>query len=192
MSNPEDVAAVRLALTKLMAIADRLDTRNLETVQRVEAAAAALDQGANRLSDGAEQFAERAIQVIGGRTEQVITRGSSQAMGQLSQQLEQSAGSAQTAARAMEEQSRGLTSARRTLVWNGLLALVVGALLAAGGSAWIAQRSLQEIARADFGKDILQATQRGVITHCGDSLCARIGKKPRRYGAGGEYVLLLQ
>lgn len=192
MSNSEDVAAVRQALTKLMAIADRLDTRNLETVQRIEAAAAALGQGVIRLSDGGEQFVEHAMQVIGSRTEQVITHGSNQAMGQLSQQLEQSAGSAQTAARAMDEQSRRLTSARRTLVWNGLMALVVGALLAAGGSAWIAHRSMQEIARADFGKDILQATQHGVITHCGDSLCARIGKKPRRYGAGAEYVLLLQ
>lgn len=192
MSNSEDVAAVRQALTKLMAIADRLDTRNLESVQKMEVAAAALEQGVNRLSHGGEQFAERAMQIIGSRTEQVITHGSSQAVGKLSQQLVQSAGSAQSAARAMEEQSRGLTSARRSLVWNGLMALAVGALLAAGGSAWIAHRSLQEIARADFGKDILQATQRGVLTRCGDLLCARIGKKPRRYGAGGEYVILLQ
>lgn len=92
----------------------------------------------------------------------------------------------------MEDQSRGLTFARRSLVWNGPIALVGGALLAAWGSEWIAHGSLQQMARAAFGKDILRATQRGVITSCGDLLCARIGKKPHRYGAGGEYVLLLQ
>jgi len=70
------------------------------------------------------------------------------------------------------------------------MALLIGSLLAAGGTAWIAHRSMQEIAQADFGKDILQATRDGSITRCGVSLCVRIGKKPRYYGKEGEYVLL--
>ena len=48
-SHMEDVDAVRQALTKLMAIADRLETRNAQTVQRIEAATVALDLARQRL-----------------------------------------------------------------------------------------------------------------------------------------------
>lgn len=90
----------------------------------------------------------------------------------------------------MERESKLLTSARRTLLWNGLIALLVGSLLVAGGAAWVAHKSMQEIAQAHFGKDILEATRSGAITRCGGTLCVRVGKKPQRYGAHGEYVLL--
>ncbi len=190
MSNSEDVAAVRQALTKLMAIADRLEARNVETVRTIDSATAALGQGVTRLSSGGEQFAERALHVIGNSTQQTIAQGASQAVGQLSQQLRQSTESAHSAARVMEAQSRELNIARRSLVWNGLIALIVGSLLAAGGSAWIAYNSKQEVDRANFGKDILQATQRGAITRCGDVLCAKVGKNSKRYGKNADYVLL--
>ena len=76
------------------------------------------------------------------------------------------------------------------LVWNGLIALLVGSLLAAGGAAWIARDSMQKVAQAHFGQDILQAAQSGAITRCGDLLCAKVGKKLQRYGKEGEYLLL--
>ena len=90
----------------------------------------------------------------------------------------------------MDEQRRGLTAARRSLVWNGMIALLIGSLLSAGGAAWIAHRSMQQMAQAHFGREILQATQRGAITRCGDSLCAKVGRKPQRYGKDGQYLLL--
>jgi len=37
---------------------------------------------------------------------------------------------------------------------------------------------------------VQRATQRGAINRCGDSLCARVGRKPRRFGKDGQYVLL--
>ena len=114
-----------------------------------------------------------------------------QALGEFRQRLQQSTDSAQSAAHAMNEQWRGLTAARRSLVWNGLIALSVGSSLAAGGAAWMVHQSMQQMAQAHFGQDILQATQRGAITRCGDSLCARVGKKPQRYGKDGQYLLLL-
>lgn len=186
----EDVEAVKQALVKLMAIADRLDTRNQQTVQQLEAASLALDQGVNRLSAGGEQFAGRALQVISGSTQQAIAQGAGQAVVQLREQLQHSAAAAQSAAQAMALQSRCLTNARRHLVWSGMIALLLGSLLAAGGAAWVAQRSMQEITRAQFGKDILQATERGALSRCGEMLCARIGRKPRRYGKDGDYALL--
>lgn len=190
ISRTDDVEAVRQALTKLMAIADRLEARNTQTVQRIEAAAVALDQGVSRLDGGGERFVQSALQVIGSNAQQAVTQGVGHAVGEFRQQLQQSADSAQSAAHAMDEQRRGLATARRTLVWNGLIALLLGSVLAAGGAAWMAHRSMQQMAQAHFGQDILQATQRGAITRCGDSLCAKVGKKPQRYGKDGQYLLL--
>ena len=90
----------------------------------------------------------------------------------------------------MDEQHRGLTSARRSLVWNAAVALLLGSLLAMGSAAWTIHRSAQQLAQLHFGQDILRATQRGAINRCGDSLCARVGGKPARFGKDGQYVLL--
>lgn len=185
-----DVETAKQALVKLMAIADRLDTRNLKTAQQLEAAAAALDLGASRLGQGADEFAQRALQLIGNGAQQSIAQGTQQAAAQVHHQLEHVAGNAQTAAQAMERNARLLTAARRSIVWNGLLALLVGSLLAAGGAVWIAKKSMQEVAQAHFAKDILEATQSGAVTRCGKRLCARVGKAPQRYGSNGEYFLL--
>lgn len=190
ISRSEDVDAVRQALTKLMAIAERLESRNMQTVQRLETATAALDHGVGRLDAGGERFAKSALQVIGSNAQQVVTEGAGQALSEFRQQLQQSADSAKSAAHAMDEQGRGLVAARRTLVWNGLGALLIGSVLAASGAAWVAHWSMQEMAQAHFGQDILQATQSGAITRCGDSLCAKVGKKPQRYGKDGQFLLL--
>jgi hypothetical protein len=192
MSTPrfEDAEAVGQALAKLLAIADRLDARNMQTMQRIEAAIVALDKGVSRLDNGGEKFAKSALQVIGNNAQQTIAEDAGQAMGAFRQQLQQSANTAQSAAQAMDDQRKGLTTARRTLVWNGLIALLVGSLLAAGGAAWIARDSMQKIRQAHFGQDILQATQSGAITRCGNSLCTKVGNTPQRYGARGEYLLL--
>ena len=99
----DDMDEVRQALIKLMAIADRLETRNMQTVQRVEAAVAALDQGVIRLDAGGERFAQNALQVIGSNTQQAMSQGAGQALGEFRQQLRQSADSAKAAAHAMDE-----------------------------------------------------------------------------------------
>lgn len=186
----DEVEKVRQSLVKLLAIADRLDARNAQTVQELAAATAALDRGVERLDAGGEHFANSALQLIGDHAQQSIAQGAAEAAAAFRQQMQRCADTAQSAARAMDEQRRGLTSARRSLVWNGLLALLIGSLLAAGGAAWIAHRSMQDLAQAHFGQDILQATQRGAITRCGESLCVKVEQKPRRYGRDGQYLLL--
>jgi hypothetical protein len=182
--------AVQQSLMKLLAVVDRLDARNLQTVQRLEAATAAMEQGVGRLDRGGEQFAQQALQRIGADTQQTMAQGAGRAVTEFQHQLQQAAHCVQWAVQAMDEQRKGLAAARRSLVWIGAMVLLVGSLLAAGGAAWVAHRSMQEIAQANFGKDILQATQGGAITRCGDSLCVRVGKKPQHYGKEGEYVLL--
>jgi hypothetical protein len=187
-----DIQTVKETLVKLLAIADRMDARNLQTVQRIEQAAVALDQGINRLDGGGERFATTALSIIHNEARDSIEQGAKQALDAFEQRLLNSAGIAGSAAQAMDMQRKSLTTARRTLVWNALAALLVGSLIAAGGAAWTAHRTMQEMAQAHFERDILQATQNGSITRCGDSLCTRVGKKPQRYGNNADYVFLQQ
>lgn len=187
---PDNADAVSQALVKLLAIADRLDARNMQTMQRIEAASVALDQGVSRLDGGGDQFARSALQVISANVQQAIADGAGVAVGAFRQQLQQSANTAQSAAQAMDEQRKGLTAARRTLVWSGMIALLAGSLLAAGAAGWMLRQSIHQMAQARFGQDILQATRSGAITRCGESLCAKVGKKAQRFGNAGEYLLL--
>lgn len=189
-SSSTDMETVTQTLVKLMAIADRLDARNLQTAQQLEAAVVTLGQGASRLSEGGDAFAQRALGVIGTAAQQSIVQGTENAVHEVRQQLGHTADLAQAAAQSLQRETSSLTSARRTLVWNGLIALLLGSLLAAGAAAWIAHKSMQEVAKAHFAKDILRATRTGEITRCGDVLCARVGQAPQRFGAKGEYVLM--
>ncbi len=114
IANTTDVEAVKQTLVKLMAIADRLDTRNLKTAQQLEAAVAALDHGATRLGQGADGFAQRALQLIGTGAQQSIVQGTHQAATHVREQLEHTASHARAAAQSMEQQAILLTVARRT------------------------------------------------------------------------------
>lgn len=186
----EDVETARQALIRLMAIADRLESRNAQVVQRIDAATVALDQGVSRLDAGGGRFAQDALQVIGSSVQQVMAQSAGQAVDGLRQRLQQGADSVRAAAQAMDVQRKGLAAARHTLVWNGLIALLLGSLLAAGAAAWVVHRSLQDLAQVRFGQDLLRATQRGAITRCGDSLCVKVSRKPRHFGKDGQYVML--
>src|SRR3546814_808774 len=99
---------------------------------------------------------------------------------------------AQGRARDIEEQRKRRGRVQGGLVGKALVALTIGSRLAAGGSGYIAWKSMHEARRAEFGQDILQATQSGVLTRCGDALCAKVGEQAARYGSNEEYVLLVR
>ena len=187
----DNVDAVAQALAKLMAVTDRVDARNTQTVQRLETLAATMERGAQRLEAGGERFAAAALQTIALHAQQAVGAVVAQTVGQVQQQMQQAGNSASAAARAMDVELAAMVAARRGLVWNGLLALLVGTLLAVGATVWIVHSS-GALAQARLGQDMVQAMQRGALTRCGDSLCAKVGRKPQRYGKDGGYVLLAE
>lgn len=79
-------------------------------------------------------------------------------------------------------------SAQRRFATIASSALVVAAVIAAGGSAWMIWRSQQEMQRAEFAQGILEATRSGAITMCGEQVCVRVGNTPKRANADG-YVI---
>lgn len=175
---------------KLAAVADLLDQRSGLAVQTAEQGAQQLRSTADTLARQHQQMTEQALAAIGGQARQSIERGAGEALDQLRQQLRQASESAGQSARTIAEQAQALREAQRGLVWKAGFALLAGALLAAGGSAFIVWRSLQQLERADFAEDVLEATRSGAITRCADALCVRVGETPKKYGAKGEYVLL--
>lgn len=187
----DELDALKQSLIKLATIANQLDARSARAVQQIEASTDSLDRGMHRLESGATHLAGEALQMIGQQARQAVTQGTTQALGELDKQLQAGIQAAQRAALDMDEQHKRLARAQGGLVWKALVALTTGSLLAAGGSGYIAWKSMREIQRAEFGHDILQATQSGVLTRCGRALCAKVGEQAVRYGSNEEYVLLV-
>jgi hypothetical protein len=182
----------RQLLVKLAHVASQIEAHSSAALQRIEASTGALDQGVQRLDGGVERFTRQAMQAISHGSQAAVEHGARQALEGFDLQLQQSTSHARTAADTLLARSRMVGLAQRALVWQGLAALSVGSLLAAGGSAYVAWHSMREVRQAEFGTAVLRATQSGVLTACGkgQALCVKVGEKPRRAGARGEYILL--
>jgi hypothetical protein len=180
---------VKQLLVKLAVIAEQLDTRSRGALQRIDASAQALDRSAQRWTDGADGFTRTVLATLGTQARDSIAAAAREALDPLDAQLRQGADAARWAADALSEQRKLLTQAQRSLVHKGLLALLAGALLAMGGSGWVAWRSMH---RAELGDELAQAVRSGAIVRCpdGSSLCVRIGTQPRRSGRQGEYLVV--
>jgi hypothetical protein len=190
MNNDTEKDELGQLLIKLTYIAQQLDKRSEQAVQRVEASGAMLDHSAQRLNGGSEQFAREALRVIAAEAQQVIASGVGQAANQLSSGLSEGARAAQQAAQGLQGQRALLSRAQTALVWKSMAALIIGSLLAVGSSGYFVWKSMRQIEQANFGQDILRATQNGTLNHCGGALCAKVGKRLQRYGDNSDYVLV--
>ena len=130
------------------------------------------------------------MSAIASQAQGVIRQGIAQAADQCGLRLQEAAQVATRAAATLDAQARTLAGTQRGIAWKAGLALLVGAVLAAGGSALVAWKSLRDLERAGFGEDILQATRSGAITRCGEALCVKVGVEPHRAGTRGEFLLV--
>jgi hypothetical protein len=186
----DELDKLKQSLLKLATIANQLDARSAQAVQQIETCREALDQGMHRLESGATRLAGDALRIVREQAAQMVAQGTAQALGELDVHLQAGVQTARRAALDMDDQRKQLARAQGGLVWKALVALTIGSLLAAGGSGYIAWKSMRDIQRAEFGQDILHATRNGMLTRCGDDLCAKVGRQATRYGSDGEYVLL--
>ncbi|MDR7136103.1 hypothetical protein J2X06_003321 [Lysobacter niastensis] len=188
-----NVETLKQTVVQVSTIVERLEARSAQAVQLLGGGVAVLEQGARRLNEGGERFAETALQAIRAQAHEAVVQGSGRAVGELQQQLQRSSDTAKWAADALAEQRRLLTAAQSTLIWKGLIALGMGSMLAAMGCGFYAWRTLRDVREAEFPRDILRATQSGVLVPCGDgALCIKVGAKPKRAGKDGEYVVLTE
>src|SRR3546814_9442332 len=88
--NQDSLDALKQSLLKLATVANQLDARSAQAVQRVEASTDSLDQGMHRLESGATRLAREALQVIREQARQAVTQGKTQGLGELDSQLQTS------------------------------------------------------------------------------------------------------
>lgn len=185
MTTGESLDEVKELVVKLAAITSHIDQRNREALQRVERGVASLDGAALRLQGGANEFARAVMQAVGQQVQSVVTQGSAHALDGFNTQLQASTGRVQWATEAMAEQRKLLHATQRALVWKGLIALLLGSVLAASAAGWLFWQARLAGGDAALNADIRQALQTGALTRCnGDELCARTASVPR----GGKHA----
>jgi hypothetical protein len=189
---PVNQSALQDLALKLSAVADMLDQRSQLAMQAAAQGGQQLQYVAQGFSLQGQQMADSVVAAISANARQSIEQGTAESLELLKKQLRQASESAAQSAKLINDQAEALQKAQKKILWKASLALLVGSVLAAGGTAFIAWRSLQQFKRADFAEDVLEATRSGAITRCGDALCARVGEKPNKFGPKGEYVLLEQ
>ena len=185
-----DVEAPKDLTLRLLALADRMEQRDERFVGQLRQHVSELQNAAQAVSSGGQKFARDALEVLRSQARDAVTGSIAEAAQASKAQLDASASSASWSAREVTEAAMELRRQRGFWLWAAPMALIVGALLAAGGSSLLVWKNAKALKRTEFGRDILRATQSGALNRCGETLCAKVGTKPRRFGKDGEYVLL--
>jgi hypothetical protein len=175
---------------RIAALVDVLERRSADAV-------GVMDEGRASIARAAADLGQRGPQLVAevGRHAQTETRAALEAaigpvVATLRAQLDAASAKAQHSAEALHKERVAMVSAQRKAFWIGSGALVLGALLAVGGSAaWVAMKRA-ELAKLEFAQQIHDATARGALVPCGESLCARIGEAPRRAGERREFLVV--
>jgi len=175
---------------RLSVVVDFLEERAEQASLQSAQGAQALRQAIDGFDVRSRQLSQDIVTAIASQAEGEIRQAIARAAEQCNARLQDAGQSAMRAAALLDGQAHALGGIQRRLAWKAGVALLVGAALAAGGSAMVAWKSLRDIERAGFGEDILQATRNGTITRCGESLCVKAGADARRAGPGNAYLLI--
>ena len=181
---PEDLQQLAL---RLSAFANVLGEHAERLVEETGRGTQALRETAQGLGLLAGELARELAASVGQEVRTGIERNVTAGMRQGGERLQAACDAATRAAGAMERELERMRRLSRSVLWKGGLALLTGAVLAAGGSGYLAWRNHQAIERAQFSADLLEATRSGALRPCGDGLCARIADHAPRYGTHGEY-----
>lgn len=183
---------VKELVLKLAAIAAHVDQRNRAGVQYIESSGHMLDDAARRLQSGADQFANAVMQSVGRQVRGVVAEHSAAALDRFNEQLRASTGRVQWATEAMAEQRKLLNAAQRILVWKGLTALLIGAVLAAIAAGVLFWQVRSTGGDPSLAADVRQAIATGALARCnGGALCARTAAVPHNgKTTRNEYIVV--
>lgn len=177
-------------IVQLAAITDRLDQRSASAVQTVESSAQRISSEARRLTSSSEGFTREVAQGLQQRSGEIVREGLAQAMTQFGQQLEAAAAVAGRAAVTLEQERQALRDQRRTWLWLGCGALLIGSLLTVATSIYVVKDSYQQVAQNQIEAELLRAYNAADVTLCGGRLCANVDNKAQRFGEHNEYLLV--
>lgn len=175
---------------RLSAFTDALEQRAKRVTESMEHGSHSMTRSAQEIHGQIQQLSYNAVTAIRAESKSAIKESANEGMAPALEQLQKTVHAAHSANQALHLQTKALQNSQHRLIWLATAALVVGSLLAAGGSSYLVWKNQQELKRGEFGRDILDATRSGAINRCGDRLCARVSKKPEYYGKNQEYILI--
>lgn len=187
MNKPDDLQELAL---RLSAFADVLSQHATRLVQETGHSTQALRETAAAFSTQAQQISRELVHSVGVQAREVIERHAADGMRQSGERLHEAAKRAESSAGALQRELQRLSVAQHSLVWKSGLGLLLGSLLAVGGSGYFAWKSHQAVKQAEFPTGIVEAMRTGALTRCDGSICARIGDKPKRFGDKGQYAVV--
>lgn len=185
MNNTEDLQELAL---RLSAFADVLNQHATRLVEEADSSSQTLRETASAFSTQAQQLSRDLVNSVGMQAREVIGHHVADGMQESSKALNRAATHAESAATAMQGELQRLGAAQKSLVWKSGLGLLAGALLAVCGSGYLVWKNQQTLKRAEFSSEMVEAMRTGALTRCGDTICARVGAEPTRFGDKGEYV----
>lgn len=179
----------RLAL-QLAAVVDALERRSADAVGAIDDARLSVRRAVDDLGGRGQQLVAEVARHAQAETRTAADRALSESLGAFKAQLEAAARSAVSGAEALQREREMLARQQRSAFWIGSVALAIGALAVAGGSAWWVMQQRAEVAKLEFARELHEASARGALVPCGGNLCARVGESPRRAGRNGEYLVV--
>lgn len=149
-----------------------------------------LDQAAQGFDDKTSQLSSAAVHEISQQTMQAVAQGLNEANNEYNARLKNAGESANQAIYHLNQSVQALERGQKSLIWKAGLALVVGAVLAVIGLGTYGWRQAKQIQANNYTAAIAKAVQNGQIASCGENLCAKVGKNPRKAGANAEYMVI--
>lgn len=179
------------ALTEKMGtVAAYLQQCAQQATEGVASSQQQLQQTAQGFDARARQLARDAVDEIARQARQAIVQGVGQASDECNVRLKNTGDSANQAIYHLGQQVQTLQRAQHALIWKAGLALLTGALLAMAGLGAYGWYLSQQAQETRYPAAVNKALQTGKLVPCGEQLCAKIGKNPRRAGNNGEYLVL--
>lgn len=182
-----DTEELKILIVQLAAVAERLDQRSESAVQRVEQTGAWLSRSAQQLGSSTGDFTREVSQALQQESADIIGRGLGGAVERFNHQLDGAIRNASSAAHVLEEQRMALNRERKTWVWLGSGALLVGSLLAIGAAGYAVTQSRGEVSRNRVEANLLQAYNQADVILCEGRLCANVDDTGQRYGDRKQY-----
>jgi len=135
-----------------------------------------------------EASAKELLQSIESESHAAMNQASQQAMGKWTEQLNHSVESVKWATQALGEQRLVLSRTQQSLIYLGLGSLIIGCLLALGGTWLWAKHYRDEVARLKPEAEFVRALNQADVVLCQDGrLCANIDAKVKRQGNKRQY-----
>jgi FtsZ-binding cell division protein ZapB len=185
-----DLKAIESLVLRLAATAEDLDSRSLHAMQNMENSSQQMRQTSQEWARHAQQLSHAVVHTIRSQSHVAVSEGTGQALRECNEQVHQLVNEAARTVHALQSEQAALRAQSRSALWVGSMAVVVGSLIAAGGSTYVVWERQQALQQVRFSEEILQATHEGRLTVCGKHLCARVGNSPQRYGAQREFALI--